>query len=99
MMNPVLMAALGLALGLMMGLWHFGSLRWFSAQLLSPRGRPGWQLAGLQVLRLALLVGVGWGVARQGSVMLLCWGAGLLLSRALWLARERRQSGTQEAGA
>lgn len=88
----------GLLLGLLMGAWHFGSLRWFSIQWLSPSGRPAWQLAGLQVLRLALLVAVGVALARQGAAPLVGWAAGLLLARALWLARERRLAARQQQG-
>jgi F1F0 ATPase subunit 2 len=92
-MTPMIFPALlALTVGLGQGLWHFAALRWFSAQLLSAERRPAWQLAGLQLLRLALLVGVGWLAARAGAVPLLSWGAGLLLARALSLARSRQQA-------
>lgn len=97
MMTLLLVIGSGV-LGLLMGAWHFGSLRWFSTQWLSPSGRPGWQLAGLQLLRLAVLVAAGVALARQGAVPLVGWAAGLLLARALWLARERRQAARQQEG-
>lgn len=82
-MNPILV--LYFALGLALGAWHFGSLRWLSRQLVEAEGAPRWgRLAGLHLLRLGLLGGACWATARQGAPALLALGLGLLLARQ-WL--------------
>jgi len=88
-MNPILV--LYFALGLALGAWHFGSLRWLSRQLVDPEGPPRWgRLAGLHLLRLGLLGGACWATARQGAPALLALGLGLLLARQWWVVRAKR---------
>ena len=78
-------------LGLALGAWHFGSLRWLSRQLVEPGGRPRWgRLLGLHLLRLGVLGGVCWATAQQGAPALLALGLGVLMARQWWLRRVRR---------
>lgn len=88
-MNPILVVYF--TLGLVLGAWHFGSLRWLSRQLLEAEGPPRWaRLVGLHLLRLALLGGVCWATVRQGAPALLAVGLGLLLARQWLVARAGR---------
>jgi F1F0 ATPase subunit 2 len=86
-MTPLLPAAL---LGLAVGAWHFGSLRWFCQRLVDARPGRGWCLAALQGLRLVVLLAAGLATARQGAAPLLAMTAGLLVARALVLRRVQR---------
>ena len=79
------------ALGLLVGLWHFGSLRWLSQRLVRPSG-PDWRIVlPLQLLRIAVLVLAGLLAVRQGAWPLLGLGLGVLAARALLLHRVRRE--------
>ena len=83
------------ALGLLVGLWHFGSLRWLSQRLVSASG-PDWRVVlPLQLLRIAVLVVAGLLAVRQGAWPLLGLGLGVLAARALLLHRTRREDGIQ----
>ena len=89
--NTLLFATLGLAVGL----WHFGSLRWLSQRLLRASG-PGWRVVlPLQLLRMAVLVAVCWMAVRQGAVPLLALGAGILLARVVWLRVTHSEAQTE----
>jgi F1F0 ATPase subunit 2 len=85
-LNTLLFAALGL----LVGLWHFGSLRWLTRRLVSPTG-PGWPMVLLlQLLRVAVLALAGLWVVRQGAWPLLAFALGVLAARAVLLMRLRR---------
>lgn len=94
-----LLMVLFFALGLALGGWHFGSLRWLSRQLVEPGAQPRWGLLlGLHLLRLGVLGGVCWATARQGAPALLALGLGVLLARQWWVRRVRRGlAGSAEA--
>jgi alternate F1F0 ATPase F1 subunit epsilon len=77
-------------LGLAVGAWHFGSLRWFCRRLVDAQPGRGWRLAALQGLRLVVLLAAGLAAARQGAAPLLAMPAGLLVARALVLRRVQR---------
>lgn len=80
-------------LGLLVGLWHFGSLRWLTRRLIAPSG-PDWRFfLPLQLLRMAVLILAGWLAVRQGAWPLLGLGLGVLAARALLLHRVRREGG------
>lgn len=79
-----LQTLLFLPLGLLLGGWHFGSLRWFSRQLVEAPQGPRWgRLLGLHLLRLCVLVLACWGSVRQGAGPLLALTGGLLVARLL----------------
>lgn len=75
--------------GLVIGAWHFASLRWLSRRLLAPSGGTV-RLAGLYLLRVAVLVAACTAAARQGAGPLLALATGLLLARLAFVAHARR---------
>lgn len=81
------------ALGLLLGLWHFGSLRWLSQRLVSAEG-PRWRtMATVQLLRIAVLVGACWWAVRFGALPLLALALGMVMARVLLLRKVRRLEG------
>lgn len=80
---------LGLAAGMLMGFFHFGSL-WWNARLYAGGG---WaQALGLQLLRICLLIVVLGALAWLGASFLLAGALGLLLARGLILRFLGRQA-------
>jgi F1F0 ATPase subunit 2 len=73
--------------GLLLGLAHFGALRWNSRLFLS--NAPAWQPVLLQLLRLGLTVAALLLIARHGLLPLALSFCGLLLARQLLIARAR----------
>lgn len=74
-------------LGLLLGLLHFGALRWNTRLYLS--SAPAWQGVLAQLLRLGVTVAALLAIARYGLVPLLLGFAGLLLARQLMIWRTR----------
>jgi F1F0 ATPase subunit 2 len=90
-LNPLLFGALGL----LVGLWHFGSLRWLTQRLVSASG-PGWTVfLLLQMVRIGVLVVAGLFAVRHGAWPLLALALGVLAARALWLLRVRRAGASE----
>jgi F1F0 ATPase subunit 2 len=88
-MNPMNLFLFG-ALGLLVGLWHFGSLRWLSQRLVST-SKPQWGIAlAVQLLRIGVLVGACWWAVRFGAWPLLALALGIVAARVLLLRRARR---------
>lgn len=87
---PVLNTLLFAGLGLLVGLWHFGSLQWLSQRLISASG-PHWRMVlPVQLLRIAVLVlACGWAV-RHGAWPLLALATGIVVARVVLLKRARR---------
>jgi F1F0 ATPase subunit 2 len=77
-------------LGLLVGLWHFGSLHWLSQRLVSAAGADWRVVLPLQLLRIAVLVLAGLVAVRQGAGPLLALALGLLAARAILLRRARK---------
>jgi F1F0 ATPase subunit 2 len=76
-------------LGLLVGLWHFGSLQWLSRRLLSS-SRPNWRiLIALQLLRIAVLVLTCWWAVSHGAWPLLAMALGILAARVVLLRQVR----------
>jgi len=75
--------------GLVIGAWHFASLRWLSRRLLAPSAG-ALRLAALYLLRIAVLVAACTAAARQGAGPLLALAAGLLVARLAFVAHARR---------
>ncbi len=91
-MNPLQLVLFG-GLGLLVGLWHFGSLHWLSQRLLSVSG-PHWRAAlAVQLLRIAVLVGACWWAVRFGAWPLIALALGILAARVVWLKKARRAAG------
>jgi F1F0 ATPase subunit 2 len=84
--GPALTALLGLAAGVLLGLAHFGSLRWNVRLFTSGGGR---RALGAQLLRFALVFAVLAGLAKLGALPLLAGALGILLARQLVLRRVR----------
>lgn len=82
-------------LGLLVGLWHFGSLHWLSQRLVSEAG-PNWRvMLPVQLLRIAVLVlACGWAV-RHGAWPLLALALGIVVARVALLRQLRRGEGAQ----
>ncbi|AOW14964.1 ATP synthase subunit I [Hydrogenophaga crassostreae] len=88
-MNPMNLFLFG-GLGLLVGLWHFGSLRWLSQRLVSTP-RPRWGIAlAVQLLRIAVLVGACWWAVRFGAWPLLALALGMVAARVVLLRQARR---------
>lgn len=78
------------ALGLLVGLWHFGSLHWLSQRLVSAEG-PRWRtMVTVQLLRIVVLVGACWWAVRFGALPLLALALGMVVARVLLLRKVRR---------
>ncbi|KFE36291.1 ATP synthase subunit I [Thioclava atlantica] len=90
MTSPVLLFALALVLGFILGLFHFGSLKRVSDLYLGGRG-VGLAIA-LQLARLALLVVVMVWLAREGALPLLAAALGLILARVVVLRFTKGQA-------
>lgn len=83
------------ALGLLVGLWHFGSLHWLSRRLVSAEG-PRWRsMATVQLLRIVVLVGACWWAVRFGALPLLALALGMQVARVLLLRKVRRLEETK----
>jgi hypothetical protein len=77
------------ALGLLLGLWHFGSLRWLSQRLVDATG-PSWRMVLLvQLLRIAVLVLACWWAVGYGAWPLLALALGTVVARFLLLKQAR----------
>ena len=88
-MNPLQLVLFG-GLGLLVGLWHFGSLHWLSKRLVSAEG-PRWRsMLLVQLLRIAVLVGACWWAVRFGALPLLALALGMVVARVLLLRKVRR---------
>ncbi len=83
-LGPVGGALIGLAVGTLLGLIHFGSL-WWNVRLLASGG--ALRALAIQLLRFALLAAVLLGLAKLGAAALLAGALGLLLARSLLLRR------------
>ncbi len=83
-------AALGLVSGFLVGLAHFASLRRLTALYLE--GRAPKQAVALQLLRLALVALVLFGLVQLGALPLLAGALGLVLGREVVVRRARRES-------
>ncbi|MBY4868874.1 hypothetical protein DIE14_13820 [Burkholderia sp. Bp9017] len=82
-LSPNLAAAmLGVAAGLALGAWHFGSLAW-NCRLFAA-GRVACAL-GLQGARIAIAVAVLVALARIGAAAVVAGALGLLVARAVAL--------------
>lgn len=81
--SPVLIF-LSSAAGILLGVVHFGSLRWITRLYVG--GRP-WQAFGLQVFRFAVLLATLAALARFGASSLLAGALGLLAIRRPILRR------------
>lgn len=90
MTSPVLLFALALVLGFILGLFHFGSLKRVSDLYLGGRG--GGLAIALQLARLALLVVVMVWLAREGALPLLAAALGLILARVVVLRFTKGQA-------
>ncbi|WP_158971597.1 N-ATPase subunit AtpR [Chachezhania sediminis] len=86
--NPVPVSVLALLIGLAMGLFHFSTLKRVSAMYLD--GTPVWQVLGLQLARLAVLVAIFVVMALAGAMPLLAGAIGLLLGRIVVMRRARK---------
>jgi F1F0 ATPase subunit 2 len=74
-------ALLFFLLGLPLGLWHFGSLHWLSAQL-AQQQQPRWAwMLGLHLLRLILMGAACYLAVRQGAWALLALALGVVVAR------------------
>jgi F1F0 ATPase subunit 2 len=70
-------------LGLLLGLWHFASLRWISQRLVDEAG-PHWrQLAAVHLLRIVVLVAACWWAVDHGAWALIALTVGMLVARVL----------------
>lgn len=78
--------ALGLGAGAVLGVVHFGTLKWNTELYL---GRSTALGPGLQILRFAVLVAVFFALAKLGAGALLSGALGLLVIRRLFLSRAR----------
>lgn len=85
-------AILFAALGVLLGLGHFGSLRWVSLRLVESPGQGcAWlRLALVHALRLLVLAGVFFWASRQGALALVMLAAGVLGVRFVWVFAARR---------
>jgi F1F0 ATPase subunit 2 len=94
MMNPLNLFLFG-GLGLIVGLWHFGSLHWLSRRLMSTSG-PHWGvMVPVQLLRIAMLVGSCWWTVRFGAGPLLALALGMVAARMLLIRRVRRGAASE----
>ena len=89
------MTALFFFPGLLLGIWHFGSLHWLAGRLTGNAGKgqtPWGRMLALQLLRFALLAGACYGAARVGALALVALGLGVLVARplVLYLTKTRR---------
>jgi F1F0 ATPase subunit 2 len=83
-LGPVAGALAGLAVGVLLGLAHFGSL-WWNAQLFLSGG--AFRAFGVQLIRFGILLAVLAGLAKLGALPLLSGALGLLLARGLLIRR------------
>lgn len=81
-------ALIGLALGLVLGIAHFASLKRVTALYVG--GGTPWRAIAFQLGRLALLTAVLTGLALMGTVPLLAGALGVLVGRAIVLHRARK---------
>lgn len=79
------MTALFFFPGLLLGVWHFGSLHWLAGRLTGSGQAPWGRMLALQLLRFAVLAGACYGAARVGALALLALGLGVLAARPLVL--------------
>lgn len=90
-----MMMALFFLLGLLLGIWHFGSLHWLAGRLAGLKGQgetPWGRMLALQLLRFAVLVGACHGAARVGPLALVALGLGVVVARplVLYLTKNRQ---------
>ncbi len=83
-LSPLAGAAIGAALGGVLGLVHFSTL-WLNTRLYAD-GRPG-RAVVLQILRFAVLVAVFYGLARLGAVPLISGALALVAVRLVVVRR------------
>ena len=77
------MTALFFFPGLLLGVWHFGSLHWLAGRLTGGGQTPWGRMLALQLLRFALLAGACYGVSRIGVLALISLGLGVLAARPI----------------
>ena len=82
--GPMTGAIIGLLVGGLLGLIHFGSL-WWNARLLTTGNF--FPAAGILVMRFGLLAVVLFSLAKIGALPMLMAGLGLLLMRRVLLRR------------
>jgi len=80
-------ALIGLALGVVLGIAHFASLK--RVTMLYFAGGAPWRAVGFQLARLALLTVILTGLALMGTVPLLSGALGVLIGRAIILRSAR----------
>ena len=90
-----MMMALFFFPGLLLGIWHFGSLHWLAGRLAGLKGQgetPWGRMLALQLLRFAVLVGACYGAARVGPLALVALGLGVVVARplVLYLTKNRQ---------
>ena len=89
MMNP-LNLLLFAGLGLIVGLWHFGSLHWLSQRLVGASGANWRVMVPVQLLRIAVLTGSCWWAVRFGAWPLLALALGMVAARVVLIRQVRR---------
>ena len=79
--------------GVLLGLWHFASLRWLTARLVDQAG-PQWRrLAAVHLMRIAVLVAACWWAVGHGAWALIALTVGMMLARVLLLKWTGRKDG------
>lgn len=76
-----------LLIGVAVGGWHFGSLRWLCTQLVGSQGGAWRRLVALHLLRICVLVVACAWAARSGALALAALGAGLMCARVVLVRR------------
>lgn len=81
--------------GLLLGFWHFGSLRWLSRRWIEAGSTRWLSLLGLQLVRLGVLGAAFFWTVRQGAPALLALALGVLIARVIVVRRSQPRPGHQ----
>lgn len=84
--DPALQALIGLAVGMPLGFFHFGTLWWNARALVAGSAA---RAIGFHVLRFAVLAVILYALAKVGAMALLTAAIGILVARSLVLRRIR----------